>query len=113
MSQTPSQPGKRGPSRRDFARTLAVIAAGGAAAGTGAVLTSTLLPAGEKSSDPAAVAQALSTIARLRYGKFLNEEQLRAVERAIRGNLFSAERLRAVKLPNGAEPDFVFRADVS
>ncbi len=59
---------------------------------------------------PSAAAEALGELVRLRYGRFLTEEQLAEVKRQIERGLRSAERLRNVPLTNADEPDLIFRA---
>ena len=59
---------------------------------------------------PSPVALAYAEIARLRFGEHLNAEQLESVKRDLEGNVRTAERLRAFKLKNSDEPDFVFGA---
>jgi hypothetical protein len=56
--------------------------------------------------------QALTDLMRARYGKYLDEDQLKSVRGRIQGLLSAAERLR--KIPVGQDdPAFVFQADVS
>jgi hypothetical protein len=57
-------------------------------------------------------AKALTEIARLRYGKYLTEEQLKEIERSMERGLASADRLKRFKLTNGDEPAFAFSAEV-
>ena len=59
---------------------------------------------------PSPLAEAYTEAARLRFGQHLSAEQLEAVKRDMEGNVRTAERLRAFKLQNGDEPDFVFSA---
>jgi hypothetical protein len=59
---------------------------------------------------PSPVAEAYTEVARARFGERLSAEQLEAVKRHLEGNVRSAERLRAYKLQNSDEPDFVFGA---
>lgn len=59
---------------------------------------------------PSPLAVAYTEIARLRFGDNLNAEQLESVKRDLEGNVRTAERLRAFKLKNSDEPDFVFGA---
>jgi hypothetical protein len=101
------------PTRRDFARTLAVLAAtplvGGAATG----LAQDQPKEQPKPADPAAeITKALGEIARIRYGKFLNADQLKKVQRSIGFGIRSGERLGKIKLKNSDEPAFLFWADV-
>ncbi|MCS6817104.1 MAG: twin-arginine translocation signal domain-containing protein [Blastocatellia bacterium] len=107
---------KRGATRRQFLKTVAATA----------VLPSTfpLLEEAEKREDavsvttqatqqpltPSAAAEALGELVRVRYGRFLTEEQLAEVKRQIERGLRSAERLRNFPLTNADEPDLIFRA---
>ena len=59
---------------------------------------------------PSPLALAYFEVARLRFGAALTPEQLEAVKRDLEGNVRTAERLRAFKLQNSDEPDFVFGA---
>jgi hypothetical protein len=93
----------RGPTRREFAQALALLAApvlGGSAAA-------------QQPADPAAApADALTELARSRYGKHLTEDDLKNVKRSIQRGQLGAELLRKVKLANGDEPAFIFTADL-
>jgi hypothetical protein len=59
---------------------------------------------------PSPLAEAYTEAARLRFGQHLSAEQLESVKRDMEGNVRTADRLRAFKLKNGDEPDFVFSA---
>jgi len=59
---------------------------------------------------PSPLALAYAEVARLRFGEKLTEEELTRLRRDINGNLRAADALRAVKLKNADEPDFVFSA---
>jgi hypothetical protein len=59
---------------------------------------------------PSPLALAYAEVARLRFGASLSPEQFEAVKRDLEGNARTAERLRASKLKNSDEPDFVFEA---
>ena len=59
---------------------------------------------------PSPLAEAYTEAARLRFGQHLSAEQLEAVKRDLEGNVRTADRLRAYKLKNADEPDFVFGA---
>jgi hypothetical protein len=85
-------------SRREFARSLAVLAA---------------TPLAATAQQPAArkdVAEALMEIVRLRHGKHLTAEQLKAIQASIARSQRSADILKQVKLSNGDEPAFIFSA---
>jgi hypothetical protein len=55
-------------------------------------------------------ARALADIIGRRYGRHLSKEQLESIARDFDGDLKALERMREVKLANGDEPDFTFRA---
>jgi hypothetical protein len=55
-------------------------------------------------------AKALASIVKRRYGKFLNDEQMKTITEDLDGTLKSAQRLHSVKLANGDEPDTTFHA---
>jgi hypothetical protein len=59
---------------------------------------------------PSPLALAYAEVARLRFGDKLNEEELVRLRRSMEGKVRTAERLRAFKLQNSDEPDFVFSA---
>jgi len=59
---------------------------------------------------PSPLAEAYTEAARLRFGDKLSAEQLARLKRDMEGNVRTAERLRAYKLLNADEPDFVFSA---
>ena len=59
---------------------------------------------------PSPVALAYAEVARARFGELLSAEQFEAVKRGLEGNVRTADRLRAFKLKNSDEPDFVFSA---
>ena len=59
---------------------------------------------------PSPVAEAYAEVARLRFGEKLGAEELARMKRDIEGNVRTAERLRAFKLKNADEPDFIFIA---
>jgi hypothetical protein len=59
---------------------------------------------------PSPLALAYFEVARQRFGQRLTPEQLEAVKRDLEGNVRTADRLRASKLKNSDEPDFVFEA---
>ena len=59
---------------------------------------------------PSPLALAYAEVARQRFGERLSPEQFEAVKRDLEGNVRTAERLRASKLKNSDEPDFIFEA---
>jgi hypothetical protein len=60
---------------------------------------------------PSPVAAAYLEVARARFGDQLTPEQFEQVKKDLEANIQAAERLRAIKLKNEDEPDFVFSAE--
>jgi hypothetical protein len=88
-------------SRREFAAAVAALVA------------APLLPAAQKADDPlAAQVEALLALAKAKYGKHLDEDQLKGLEKGLRRILLSAQGMNRVKLANADEPAVVFSADV-
>ena len=54
------------------------------------------------------VAAAYAEVARARFGDKLSPEQLEQIRKDLNSYVTTSDRLRAVKLKNGDEPDFVF-----
>lgn len=115
-------------SRRDFARVavaaaivpvlapLASCAPSGPAESPAPVASApapeaapTAAPPAPAENEPTPLARALADAVRAQYGDRMTDEQMAKVQRAISGNLQTAERLRAFALPISTEPDFVFR----
>ena len=59
---------------------------------------------------PSPLAEAYAEVARVRFGEKLTPAQLEQIKKDLDGNARTADRLRAVKLKNGDEPDFIFKA---
>jgi len=59
---------------------------------------------------PSPAAEAYTEVARARFGEHLSAEDLARLKREMEGNVRAADRLRAFKLKNSDEPDFVFGA---
>jgi hypothetical protein len=108
------------PSRRAFAKRLALAAA--APAFAGAALSQTA-PAPTAAPSPAptpvptpeapsSVAEALTEVARIRWGRHLTGEQLGEIAKAVDGRLRGAETMKKVTLTNADEPDVVFFAEL-
>jgi hypothetical protein len=105
-------------SRRAFARTLATVAAAPAllpAAALGQAPAAAPTPAPTPTSvptpeAPSSVAEALTEVVRIRWGKHLSGEQLGEIAKALDGRLKGAEAMKKVKLTNADEPDVVFTA---
>ena len=67
--------------------------------------------AAAQAQKPSPVAEAYLEVARARFGDRLTPEQFEQVRKDLEANVQAAERLRAVKLKNEDEPDFVFSAE--
>jgi hypothetical protein len=114
-----------GSTRREFAKSLAALAAipllgtGKARAGTEAAPPVaanplTMAPAelqAQPSEKPLPEAEALAEVARIQYGKNLNEEQMAEIKRSLSGRFRAAEAMKKTKLANGDEPAFIFSAN--
>ena len=112
------------PGRRGFTKTLAaaVIAAPVAAAASRAQTPParepkappnpqpTPTPAQQQPPRPSPAAEAYTEVARARFGEHLTAEDLTRLKRELEGNVRTADRLRASKLRNSDEPDFIFFA---
>jgi hypothetical protein len=59
---------------------------------------------------PSDDAKALASIIQRRYGKYLDADQMKDVTDELDGRIKAGQALRAVKLANGDEPDFRFKA---
>ncbi len=62
---------------------------------------------------PAPLVEAYEEVARVRFGEKLTPEQFAQIKKELNayvGKDGTADRLRAIKLKNGDEPDFVFTA---
>lgn len=104
-------------SRRKFAKTLAAVLVAApltVKAQKPIVPKEAVAPPNPPPSPapPAAslTAEAYGEVARARFGDKLSVEQLTQVKSDLEGNVRTAERLRAAKLQNAEEPDFVFAA---
>jgi len=112
------------PSRRVFAKGLALAAAAPALAGAATALGQTPPPASPAASPapaptpvpapevPSSVAEALTEIARIRWGRHLSGEELGEIATALDGRLRGAEAMKKVPLTNADEPDVVFFAEI-
>jgi hypothetical protein len=67
-------------------------------------------PRPQTPTPPSPVAKAYAEVARARFGSQVSDEEFKRIERDLEGNVRTAERLRASKLQNWDEPDFVFEA---
>ena len=124
MTRDKHEDAPRSDSRRRFTKTLAAAVVAGTAA---QVITAQTPPAAKESKappnpqptptpqqqqppKPSPVAVAYAEVARVRFGERLSAEQFDAVKRDLEGNVRAADALRAYKLQNSDEPDFVFGA---
>lgn len=108
------------PSRRDFTRSVATtliaapFAASVAMAQTPAKPVEPTAPPPPQQTPsppkPSPLAEAYTEVARVRFGEKLTPAQMEQLKKDMEGNVRAAERLRAVKLKNGDEPDFIFSA---
>lgn len=108
-------------SRRSFTKTVAAtlvgapLAASLARAQTPATTKQAPAPPNPQPSTaqakPSPVAEAYAEVARVRFGAQVTAEQFEQIKKDLEGNVRVTERLRAVKLKNGDEPDFVFSAE--
>ena len=103
---------------KSLARSLALAAAAPALAGAGIALgqtaptpspTPTPVPTPEA---PSSVAEALTEVVRIRWGKNLSGEQLGEIAKSLDGRLKGAEAMKKVALTNVDEPDVVFFAEL-
>ena len=60
---------------------------------------------------PSPLAEAYAEVARVRFGERLSPEEFEQVKKDLEANVQAAERLRAAKLKNEDEPDFIFGVD--
>jgi hypothetical protein len=90
------------PSRREFAKALAVLAA----AATPAAAQEAKQP------DAKSYAEAVETVIRFRFGKRLTGEQIKKVRSSYMNRRSSAESLKRVEIANGDDPITAFRADL-
>ena len=114
----------RSDSRRRFTKTLAAAFVTGAAVSAATAQTppaakestappnpqTTPTPQQQQPPKPSPVAVAYAEVARARFGERLSAEQFDAVKRDLEGNVRASDALRAYKLQNSDEPDFVFGA---
>ena len=110
MSKPKIKDAVAGSTRREFAKTLALIAA--------APLVSRAAepePAFQQTPPADGLmpgAESLTEVVKLRHGKHLTEDQLNLVKRNIDRGIRNADRLKQFKLVNSDEPAFAFTADV-
>ncbi|HLL14944.1 MAG TPA: hypothetical protein VK388_07770 [Pyrinomonadaceae bacterium] len=107
-------------SRRQFAKTVAGAVVAAAPFVAAVTLNAQTPPATKQApappnpqptpAPPSPVAEGYAEVGRLRFGDKLTPEELARLKRDIEGNVRTAERLRAFKLKNSDEPDFIFIA---
>ena len=123
MKNEPRRDAPASASRRRFTKTVAAAVAAAplalaAAAQTPPATKEAVAPPNPQPTPspspqqqpPSPLALAYLEVARLRFGEKLSEDEMTRLRRDIVGNLRSADALRAVKLKNADEPDFVFSA---
>jgi hypothetical protein len=59
---------------------------------------------------PSPLAEAYAEVVKQRFGAHINAGQWDQIRRDVEGNVRTADRLRAYKLKNADEPDFIFFA---
>jgi len=103
------------PTRRDFALTIGAATLGACVrtpsvppVATTAAPATTPVPTNADADANAAATEAMTQLVKQRYGAHLTDEQLASIRDDIRGGLRASDRLRAILLPNSAEPDVVF-----
>ncbi len=67
-------------------------------------------PAANSQQKPSPVAEAYAEVARARFGERVTPEEFAKIKSDIENSVRAAERLRAFKLQNADEPDFIFGA---
>jgi hypothetical protein len=101
------------PTRREFALTMSVATFGACVRAPSTPSVPDLpapvaLPAPGDTGASAALTEAMTQLVKHRYGAHLSDEQMARVRDDIRDGLRASDRLRAILLPNAAEPDVVF-----
>ena len=104
-------------SRRQFVKTIAALAITAPLATSAQIKPATKQAPAPPNPQPTTAPQTVSPIAKAygevaeaRFGDKLTKEQLTLVKCDLEGNVRTADRLRAAKLLNADEPDFVFSA---
>lgn len=120
MKRTKEQKRSRRGSRREFTKRVAATLI---AAPLASSLVHAQTPAKTKEApappnpqppqaqQPSPVAEAYAQVARARFGAQVTPEQFEQIRKDLEGNVRVADRLRAVKLKNSDEPDFIFSAE--
>ena len=96
--------------RREFAKSLAIIAAAPLVSRAAEATSAPQQTPPADALSPAA--ESLTEVVRQRHGKHLTEDQLNLVKRNIDRGIRNADRLKQFKLVNSDEPAFAFTADI-
>lgn len=109
MKSKPVSPNSKRTTRRQFTKAVATTLAAAtlAQAQTPAKTKEPKEPAAQE-QQPSSLVAAYLEVARSRFGDKLSPEQLEQLKKELDGYLRNSDRLRAVKLQNGDEPDFIF-----
>ena len=113
MSRIKSKKSVADSGRREFAKSLAIIAAAPVVArAAGETPSASPMQLTPPADQPSPVAESLTEVVKIRHGKHLSEEQLNQVKRSIDRSQRNADRMKQFKLVNSDEPAFAFTADV-
>lgn len=101
------------PTRREFALTISAATLGACVPAPSVppapvVTMPATSPTPTETDANAPLTDAMTQLVRHRYAAHLSDEQMARVRDDIRDGLRASDRLRAILLPNGAEPDVVF-----
>jgi hypothetical protein len=103
--------------RRSFVKFIPAVGAAGLVAVNLPVISPAQTPSASPTpipsptpAQPSPLAEAYAEVARVRFGKHLEDSQWDRVKRDLEGNVRTADRLRESKLKNSDEPDFTFIA---
>jgi hypothetical protein len=100
-------------SRRGLAKSLALAGVGLALGQTSPAATPAATPTPVPTPEaPSSIAEALTEVVRIRWGKNLSGEQLGEIAKSLDGRLKGAEAMNKVTLTNADEPDVVFFAEL-
>ena len=116
MSRSDEPNASERPSRRQFAKTMALALVlaplASALANAQTPVPTTAMPQPSPSPQPPSpIAEAYAEVARARFSQHVTPEQMLKIKEDLEGNVRAADRLRKLKLDNGDEPDFIFSAD--
>ena len=96
--------------RREFAKSLAIIAAAPLVSRAASAASAPQQTPPADAISPAA--DSLTEVVKLRHGKHLTEDQLNLVKRNIDRAIRNADRMKQFKLVNSDEPAFAFTAEI-